>query len=143
MKMQHLDTSHRLYLMLLALAILIMLMNSGMAILYSEGSWSARVANTTPYPGVIGAVFVASAMSLGPLIVCLASERCNIRWILKLGTLGAAAGSFSAVGMAYVSRLMELGWFTVFYLALGTLALLVAGSFGAILNHQMKVRCLA
>lgn len=141
MRFDHLDKSHRLYLCLLALGVFINFLNGGMAILTEPSSWTARVANLTVYSISLGAIFAAAALAVAPLILCLANDRCSQRWVVKLGTAGMGAGAVAAFCIGYMSRNLDLGWFTMYYVALGLFSLLTAGAFAAILNKQMKTRC--
>lgn len=141
MRFDHLDTEHRLYLCLLALGVFINFLNGGMAIFAEPESWTAKVANVTIYPAFIGMAFMVAAFAIIPLIMCLAHEGCNRRWVVKLGTAGMGVGAVTAFCIGYISRNMDLGWFTVYYIALGLFSLVTAGAFAAILNQQMKLRC--
>jgi hypothetical protein len=136
MKVKHLDHDHRLYIMLVAVAVVINLLNGGMAILTEPTSWSHKVANTTAFGGTIGWAFLVAASCMLPLVFFLASDKCS-RKIFKVATFGAGLGALVSIGLSYISRNMDLGWFAVYYLASGVFCLVVAGALSVVLNTSL------
>lgn len=136
MHVKHLDHDHRLYIMLVAVAVVINLLNGGMAILTEPTSWSHRVANTTAFGGTIGWAFLVAAAAMLPLIFYLTADR-GTRRVFKIATGGAGLGALVSIGMSYISRNMDLGWFAVYYLASGVFCLVVAGALSVVLNTSL------
>jgi high-affinity Fe2+/Pb2+ permease len=77
-----------------------------------------------------------SAAAMAPMVIALSNDRCS-RKVLKVATAGAVLGSLIAVGMAYFSRNLDLGWFSLYYLFSGMFSLTVAGALSKVLNSNL------
>lgn len=140
MRAQFLDTNHRLFLLLVALAVVINLLNGGMAILTEPTSWSYKVANLTMYgPAVIGGAFLISAILLVPFVLSMSQEMCS-RFVVKLATAGCGFGSVTCMGMGYMARNLDLGWFQMYYVICAIFSLMAAGGMAVLLNNEMVRR---
>jgi hypothetical protein len=143
MRLELLDRTHRLYLMLVAIAVTLMMLDSSMAILTEPNSWRAKVAGLTLYGQALGWSFMTSAALISPLIICFTNERCRTRRVLKLATLGAGAGGITSMCLSYISRNIDISWFSLYHAIVGLFCLTAAGVFALILNSEMKSRCAA
>ena len=135
-QVEHLDNQHRLLILLIALAVFVDMTHPAMLILTVQTqTWSGVVAGLTTFPTLIGWAFAAAALSMVPLMFYLAADCCT-RHTFKIACFGACVGSFASIGMSYVSRNLDIGWFSFLYFANGTLCLLFAAALAVFLNDQ-------
>jgi len=134
------DTEQRFLLSVVSICVLVLLAAPTLAIMFASESWSYKVARLTAYPRLVAFGFMAAWCLIAPLMFCLKSI-----FFMRLACLGAAMGAFASLGMAYLSRDIDLGFevwkfqnaYSFYYTLVGAACLIFAAAIAVLLNSRM------